>query len=150
MTDLSILIPASRAEYKRQWRKKNRVRMRKVYMDTYWKNPEKKREDAKKHYILYREKELDRIRFSKYGISGNEFRIRLTNQKNKCPICEQILVRNPSVDHDHLTGKIRGLICNACNLAIGNAGDSPDRLRRMADYLEKVFYFDLNDKYYGN
>jgi len=38
---------------------------------------------------------------------------------------------------DLTTGKIRGIICNACNLAIGNAENSPDRLRSMAKYLEE-------------
>jgi len=36
-----------------------------------------------------------------------------------------------------MTGKIRGLICNPCNIAIAKAKDSPEILRAMADYLEK-------------
>ena len=69
------------------------------------------------------------------------------NQNNKCKIC--LMPFNhlnafkdfnqstmPLVDHDHETGKVRGLLCNGCNIAIGYAKDSPETLRRMAAYIE--------------
>jgi hypothetical protein len=40
------------------------------------------------------------------------------------------------IDHDHKTGKIRGLLCYNCNLAIGNAFDDIARLMAMIRYLE--------------
>lgn len=51
-----------------------------------------------------------------------------------CAICgaESDLVG----DHDHGTGKPRGILCRNCNLAIGNMRDDPERLRRAAEYLE--------------
>lgn len=42
-----------------------------------------------------------------------------------------------SVDHDHQTGKIRGLLCNNCNRAIGLLKDSSDILYKAAKYIEK-------------
>ena len=42
-----------------------------------------------------------------------------------------------SLDHDHETGAFRGWLCTGCNLALGNAKDSPETLRRLADYLER-------------
>lgn len=39
------------------------------------------------------------------------------------------------VDHDHVTGKVRGLLCRQCNSALGFAGDNPERLERLARYL---------------
>ena len=42
------------------------------------------------------------------------------------------------VDHCHKTGRIRGLLCNSCNLAIGMLLDSPETLTRLADYLKLV------------
>jgi hypothetical protein len=40
-------------------------------------------------------------------------------------------------DHNHGTGKARGILCRNCNLAIGNMKDDPVRLRKAADYLEE-------------
>lgn len=44
--------------------------------------------------------------------------------------------RRLCLDHDKHTGKCRGFICDTCNVALGMAGDSPDRLRKLAEYLE--------------
>lgn len=41
------------------------------------------------------------------------------------------------VDHDHKTGKVRGVLCRHCNFALGHVGDSPARLRALASYLER-------------
>jgi Recombination endonuclease VII len=43
-----------------------------------------------------------------------------------------------SIDHDHDTGKFRGVICSPCNRAIGFADDDPARLRALADYLDRA------------
>jgi hypothetical protein len=47
-----------------------------------------------------------------------------------------------SIDHDHVTGKVRGLLCHDCNLTVGTAHDRPAILRNLAGYLERN---DLND-----
>ena len=107
--------------------------------DRIWKraNREKVALKARIRYSKKRQIFLDRIRLNKYGITGEEFRTILKQQGSKCPICNRDISKNLSVDHNHLTGEIRGLICNNCNLAMGNAGDSPKILRALADYLER-------------
>jgi polyhydroxyalkanoate synthesis regulator phasin len=128
---------AKRKEYRKEWTLKNRIKI--LEAGRNWKRKNRKRVAllARLRYQKNNQKELDRIRFNKYGITGDKFRKILKRQGAKCPICNRDIAKNPSVDHDHLTGKIRGLICNKCNLAIGNAEDSPTRLRAMADYLER-------------
>ena len=126
-----------RLAYRRKWNAENREKLLIQGRESYKRNIEKKRLASREFYRRNKQKELDRIRFKKYGISGEEYRLTLSEQGGRCPICKRELTKNPSVDHDHITGKIRGLICNNCNLSIGNAGDSPQRLRDMAAYLEK-------------
>jgi hypothetical protein len=41
------------------------------------------------------------------------------------------------VDHDHKTGKVRGILCHKCNIALGLIGDDPARARALANYLER-------------
>lgn len=66
-------------------------------------------------------------------------------QGGSCGGCGCTLVRGGKkvkanmlcVDHDHETGKIRGLLCHACNRTLGFVKDRPDVLRALADYLER-------------
>jgi hypothetical protein len=57
-------------------------------------------------------------------------------QDGKCAICKLISKQKLCVDHDHSTGKVRGLLCKKCNWGIGLFGDKPNFLRTAADYLE--------------
>jgi len=70
-----------------------------------------------------------------YGITAAEFDALLASQNNACAICGRPPVR-PSLDHDHSTGTIRGILCHQCNIAIGLLQDSPRILRAGATYLE--------------
>lgn len=57
----------------------------------------------------------------------------------KCHVCGvEPDIRKLHLDHDHATGKARGFLCNHCNVGIGMAGDSPERLRQLAEYLEST------------
>jgi hypothetical protein len=121
----------------KKWSKENYDRLLVARRKRDNANKDRHRNQCREYYRNHKQKELDRIRFKKYGITGEEFRTLVEKQGLKCPICNRDITKNPSVDHDHVTGKIRGLICNNCNLSVGNAEDSPDRLRAMAEYLER-------------
>lgn len=55
----------------------------------------------------------------------------------RCAVCKQIPTgRGFCVDHDHRTGRTRGLLCTSCNTALGNVKDSPRTLAAMIVYLE--------------
>lgn len=72
-------------------------------------------------------------------ISLGEYNRRFQIQGGCCKICsrhQSILNKRLSVDHDHQTGKIRGLLCNSCNLAIGNFKESLNLIKQAVIYLE--------------
>ena len=83
----------------------------------------------------------------KYGLSPGEYDQMLEEQQWACAICRRPHKKRPSrkwgraqlaVDHDHRTGKVRGLLCNPCNTALGFLNDSVAVLRLAAEYLEKA------------
>jgi hypothetical protein len=79
----------------------------------------------------------------KYGLTPEDYEVMLQSQDGRCAICgtdEPGHVENRlfDVDHDHVTGKVRGLLCQHCNMGMGQFGDDSDRLRKAADYLERT------------
>lgn len=74
---------------------------------------------------------------SNYNISTNDYKTLLMIQNYKCAICDNKCTtgRRLSVDHDHSTGEIRGLLCMNCNLAIGKFKDNTTLLNKAIKYL---------------
>lgn len=52
----------------------------------------------------------------------------------ECATCGS--VERLCIDHDHATGRVRGLLCNDCNLSLGYAKDSIETLKNLIKYLE--------------
>jgi hypothetical protein len=80
-------------------------------------------------------------RLKKFGLTLEEFRKMLTQQNDCCAICgySDMSDRNffPLVDHCHKTGRVRGLLCLNCNMAIGKMRDDPSLLANAILYLER-------------
>jgi len=77
---------------------------------------------------------------SVYGITAQDYQDMLHNQDYSCNICcthVSELKRALSVDHDHATGKVRGLLCSKCNVGLGHFNDSLELLSSAYNYLEK-------------
>lgn len=73
---------------------------------------------------------------TRYGITPEQYTILLTMQRGVCAICQKPPFRvRLAIDHDHKTGKIRGLLCRRCNCGIGNARESTAILAMMIAYL---------------
>ncbi|MGP3988931.1 endonuclease VII domain-containing protein [Streptomyces sp. 3N207] len=69
-----------------------------------------------------------------YGMTVGQRKALLDEQFGICPIC---LKPGPEhVDHDHETGRVRGVLCFSCNAALGQFRDRPDVMRRAAAYVE--------------
>lgn len=82
----------------------------------------------------------DRHRFTRYGVTSEQFKEMLTKQDNLCAICRKVSVgcRKGSdlcIDHCHTTGRVRGLVCKRCNVVIGKIYDDPLIAQRLVEYL---------------
>ncbi len=71
-----------------------------------------------------------------YGLSLAQYNEMLDRQHGRCAICREPFHARPAVDHDHASGRVRGLLCTFCNTGIGLFRDDPARLRSAIEYLE--------------
>ena len=102
------------------------------------KNPKRDTNSLKSHYYANR---------GQFKLSKDEFTKLLDKQNNVCAICtkpEQIISgrinrvpKRLAIDHNHNTGKIRGLLCHHCNVALGSFKDSIETLQAAIDYLKQ-------------
>jgi hypothetical protein len=70
----------------------------------------------------------------RYGIGAAEVDELIRLQAGVCPICAR---ENPEhVDHDHKSGKVRGILCFNCNGGLGQFSDNTERLVNAIDYVE--------------
>ena len=80
-----------------------------------------------------------RTQMRKYGITPQEYDALLEKQEGKCAICKETcaVYGRLCVDHDHTTGKIRGLLCNHCNTGLGKFKDKVELLDVAIEYLKR-------------
>lgn len=90
-----------------------------------------------------RRPDADRIldyQLKKYGLSLIEYKAMFESQTGRCAICKSApTLKRLSVDHDHKTGAVRGLLCTNCNLGLGNFKDDQEILKAASDYLSGYF-----------
>lgn len=75
---------------------------------------------------------------ARFGISLEEYKTMKESQNNSCAICdkhEDDMSMSLAVDHNHDTGKVRGLLCSACNTSLGGFQDKEEVLQRAVSYL---------------
>jgi len=112
---------------------------RKAY-NAIWRreNSEHVKESAVKKYSS--EKRLESHYKKEYDITLSDYDRMYEQQDGKCAICGGTETKTPKsgrfcVDHNHSTGKVRGLLCASCNRGIGLLKDDPDIALRAHDYL---------------
>lgn len=76
---------------------------------------------------------------SNYNITLEEFKQKLVEQGNKCLGCNKTFTDkgDACLDHNHKTGKVRGILCRNCNWALGHANDDINILKKIIIYLTK-------------
>lgn len=77
-----------------------------------------------------------------YGVADDEYKAMLRAQRHRCAICKsqtpnRLGSKRFAIDHDHKTGKVRGLLCHKCNTALGLVGDDIETLENMMKYLKE-------------
>lgn len=103
------------------------------------KNKEKMREATRRHRMKYPERRRDYEIKRAYGISSESYERMFREQNGACKICvkQNLDGRRLSIDHDHNTGTVRGLLCVKCNTGIGNFFDDPTLLESAITYLNQ-------------
>lgn len=108
-----------------------------AYKRKYYKNMSKKqkKEHSNRGVLNKRAYHLMKV----YGITVDQYNTLFLKQEGKCLICgkhQRELKMTLRIDHDHNTGKIRGLLCHGCNTAIGLLNEDIDIFKRAIQYLE--------------
>ena len=106
----------------------------------YHKNIDMERKKAREKSRKNKEQIRNTSFIREFGITVADYDQMFKNQNGKCPGCtrsQEQFKKRFAVDHDHKTGKVRGLLCTECNLLLGCASDNPETLKRLTIYLEK-------------
>lgn len=137
-------IQSKTKEYQRAYYSQNRefnLRRAKSYRDAHKVLLNEKRKIYyENHKDIYRDWELRKH----YNITIKEVDQLLDIQNHKCAICKMVLLekypngrRGYRIDHDHITGNIRGILCQKCNAGLGQFNDDPILIKRVINYLKE-------------
>lgn len=126
-------------ETQKQWRKANAESLQRYEKERYAADAEVFRAKTRAWTAAHPEAPRANHLRSSYDMSLDEYAYLLDRQNGACATCRLFCEANKvlSVDHDHATGNVRGLLCNKCNVALGCVRDNPTTLRNLAEYLEK-------------
>jgi hypothetical protein len=119
----TVCLTARYRERAKEWAGKYPEKIRE-YQARYRAKPETKRWRRDHHLSI------------RYGITLEQYESDYKKQTGKCLICSQEFGKL-CVDHCHATGKYRGLLCDACNQAVGKLQDSPELCEKAAEYLRQ-------------
>ena len=139
-------------DYNKIYREKNREALREKDKARYAGLTEEQRrkrlDNAKISYQKHKNKILIKMRGrhldKTYKLTGKDYLIKMIAQQNRCAICGQYETRYTktgdikplSVDHNHLTGEVRALLCNDCNALLGFAKEDVEVLNNAINYIQ--------------
>lgn len=124
--------PAKRLAWQKEYHLKNKAKRNQASREHYYNNrsahhekaKEWKRNNPEKYAVIMRRYHLKKS----YGLTDEQV-------PKTCEICSSTEII--CVDHSHKSGIIRGFLCRACNVVLGIVKEDSDRLRNLADYLDK-------------
>ena len=108
----------------------------------------KKRSNLRRESKSLREQDKNKYRISKYGIGTEEYNRMYIKQKEVCKMCKKRrpqtrksgIVLDLHIDHNHQTGRVRGLLCTYCNNSLGMLDES------IVTFLRAILYI-LTDRF---
>ncbi len=132
--------PGRYREQNRKWREAHPEKMREYSQAYALRHPERLRLSQR----IYRQSEQGKLRSMSYRWKQSSFTAELVaelleQQEHRCAICSVVFTepRLMHADHDHATGKPRGILCRGCNHGIGNFMDGPLLMENAIVYLKK-------------
>ena len=143
-----------KSEYNSEYNKRLETKRSKVeYSREYWQRPEVKARrkeyeqcSKRKEYLQRPEVKARKVVRDKrswmlrtYGITFEQKQQMIAKQNGRCAICKNKLDmgKNTCVDHDHKTGKVRGILCSNCNTFLGFGKDNSSVMRAAANYIDE-------------
>ncbi len=127
-----------------QYRKKHEAVLQTYQKNYRRENADSIRQTVKDWKLRKHGSAVAATRYYKFKLTQQAFDAMLALQNNVCDICKQPetyaqngKLKSLCVDHNHVTGKIRKLLCHNCNRVLGLMGEDPERLRQAASYLER-------------
>lgn len=128
-------------QYKKEYYHKNKERLKKYNKDHNKEYYQKNKEVIKRKKREYKQNNKEYIEERRckktYNLTFEEIDQILITQNHKCLICGKSLMETKRcIDHDHKTGKIRGILCDMCNTGLGHFYDNPEFLRKTVLYIE--------------
>lgn len=144
--------------YARKWKKEHAEEIKEYQTEWYKNNKKKIEEYSKNYYAEHREEIIEKAtlwnkkhpekaeknrrksQLSQYGLTIEEYDKLYDEQNGVCACCgepQTLGCRFLSVDHDHETGRVRGLLCTNCNIGLGHFKDDKEKLKMAIKYLEE-------------
>jgi len=126
-------------ERKRKWRKDNPQKVKEQDRRGRIAHPERKKEYQSRWCKNNSEKMYALQLKWKYDLTIENYNRMFEEQNGVCAICGETerVHTKLSVDHDHVTGKVRELVCSRCNSAMGFLDDNSVKALKLANYLKK-------------
>lgn len=125
----------------RGWRIKNKDHVKEMSKQYYNSNKERYKQYSNKwrhtHSLEIKTKLKYRHLKIKYNLTKEQWQQLLITQNYRCAICSISIDIKPCVDHCHKTGRIRGLLCDSCNIGLGKFKDTIDIMEKAIKYLKE-------------
>ena len=136
----------NRKQYHKQYQIDNKKQLSKYHMKYYLDNKNDIKQKTKQYHLLH---PIKRKRYQKdhhfkytYGISIKQRNEMIIKQGYECLSCHidlrKLKDKDIHIDHNHKTNKIRGILCNKCNFALGLLEENPDKAYGLWQYIISI------------